>query len=109
MPASVEPVPPQVAMMIDEKMRDGDRQLYRALYFSRQYPDETNLNSVLMVKVAVHFFAVEGRDAYEFFMNNVPDHYPVFMLVEIVPVRPDLPEDSMIGVEAVTQGPRAVQ
>lgn len=106
MPQSVQPLPPQVAMMLDQKIEDGDRQLYRVSYISRVHPDDTDLNKVAMLQCAVHLFALEMRDAYEMFSANVPENYPVTLLISIQPVQPDIPEDSMLEI---VRGPRAVQ
>lgn len=106
MPQSVQPLPPQVAMMIDQKIEDDHKQLYRVVYISRVHPDDSDLNKVAMLRCVVHLFAFDGAEAYQVFSNNVPENYPVTLLVTVGPVEPEIPEDSML---TITRGPRAVQ
>lgn len=105
MSASVEALPPQFAMALDQKVEDNDRQLYRIVYFSKVHPDESDLNKVAIVRCTVHLFSLDANEAYALFSNNVPENYPVFILVSVQPVSPDVPEDSILEV---TRGPRAL-
>lgn len=103
--ASVEQLPAHIAMMFDQKQSDNDRELHRILYISKVHPDDNDLNVTAMVKCTVHLFAVDAAEAYALFSNNVPEDYPVFMLISVSPAQPGVPEDSLLEV---TRGPRAL-
>lgn len=105
MPQSVQQLPAQVALAIEQRVEDGDRQLYRVMYISKVHPDERDLNAIAMVQCTLHLWALDAADAYALFSNNVPEHYPVFVLISIAPVNPDIPFDSMLDI---ARGPRAV-
>lgn len=105
MPESVQQLPAHIAMLIDQKVADGDEQLYRVIYISKVHPDDGDLNKVAMAQCTLHLFATDAAHAYALFSNNVPEHYPVFVLVSVGPVSPDVPRDSMLEI---VRGPRAV-
>lgn len=105
MPASVEQLHPNIVAGIEAKLADEDRQLYRILYFSRVHPDDTDLARYTIVKCTIHLFAIDANEAISLFSNNVPDDYPVLIVVSVMPVSPDIPEDSMIKIE---RGPRRI-
>lgn len=105
MPLSVEGLPAHVAMMFRQRFDDQDRELHRIMYISEVHPDDSDLSATAMVKCTVHLFAVDAAEAYALFSNNVPENYPVFMLVSCAPVQPGIPEDSMLEI---ARGPRPV-
>lgn len=104
MPA-IEQLPPQLAMMFDQKHEEHAQELHRIIYISRVHPDPSDLNAVVMVKVTVHLFALDAAEAYAVFSNNVPEDYPVFMMIQCGPVQPGVGEESMLDVK---RGPRAL-
>ena len=105
MPQSVQQLPAQAALAIEQRIDDGDRQLYRVMYISKVHPNDADLNMVAMVQCMLHLWATDAADAYALFSNNVPEHYPVFVLISVAPVNPDIPEDSLLKVE---RGPRSL-
>lgn len=107
MPASVNPLPNNVVAVLNDKYenQEDNRQLYRIKYFSKVHPDDADLDSFTIVDCTLHIFAFDANEAFALFSNNVPEHYPVFILVSIQPVSPDIPEDSMIQIQ---RGPRSI-